>query len=209
MREPATLPLPGGVRRVFWVIFVATILLAFAIPVTTFWRDTTTALRVQASIEPASPVVGEAAHVVISVSDPADRADIQGPAAQIAARWDMLTMTMGTREIALPGPLGHDNALSLPLHLDMAGSWWVQVAVHVPGRPAWQTRLDITVQPSASALQRTDAQFVVPDQVALQKAPATATSAASGSIGSTHYLSPPACTQPVCAMQSQIWDMAL
>src|SRR5690348_13080652 len=130
---------PGRVRRVFWIGLVATILLALTIPLVTLWRDTTTALRVRASIEPESPIVGEAAHVVIVVSDAADRADVQGPAAQIAARWDMLTMTMGAREIALPGPLGHSDELSLPLHLDMAGSWWVQVAVQVPGRPAWQT----------------------------------------------------------------------
>ena len=98
MHEPAPFPLLGRVRRVVWAVFVATILLALAIPVGTFWRDTTTALHVQAYVQPASPIVGEATHVVIVASNGADRADILGPSAQIAARWDMLTMTMGVRE---------------------------------------------------------------------------------------------------------------
>jgi hypothetical protein len=131
---------------------VATILLALAIPVGIFWRDTTTSLRVQAYVQPASPIVGEATHVVIVASNGADRADILGPSAQIAARWDMLTMTMGVREVVLPDLLSHKDALSLPLRLDMAGPWWIQVAVQVPGRPLWQTRLEITVQSPASSV---------------------------------------------------------
>ena len=153
MHEPAVLPPLGRVRRVFWIGFVATILLALGVPAVTLWRGTATALQVKAYIQPASPRVGEAAHVVLVVPDAADRTDVLNPAAQIAARWDMLNMTMGAREAALPGPLGHTDSLILPLHLDMAGLWWVQVAVHVPGRPAWQTRLDVTVQPSIAMRQ--------------------------------------------------------
>ena len=154
MHEPAALPPLGRVRRVFWIGFVATILLALSVPAVTLWRGAATALQVRAYIQPASPRVGDAAHVVLVVPDAADRTDVLNPAAQIAARWDMLNMTMGAREAALPGPPGHTDSLILPLHLDMAGLWWVQVAVHVPGRPAWQTRLDVTVQPSIAMEQR-------------------------------------------------------
>lgn len=155
MRESAILSPLGRVRRVFWIGFVATILLALSVPAVTLWRSAATALRVEAYIQPASPRVGEAAHVVIIVHDASDRTDVLNPGAQIAARWDMLNMTMGARETAHPGITSHTDSLTLPLHLDMAGPWWVQVAVQAPGRPAWQTRLDIMVQPPITMGQST------------------------------------------------------
>ncbi len=191
MQEPAVVSSFGRVRRVFWIGFVAAILLALSVPAVTLWRDAATALQVEAYIQPASPRAGEAAHVVIVVPDAADRTDILNPASQIAARWDMLNMTMGTRESALPGPPSHSDSLTLPLHLDMPGPWWVQVAVHVPGRPAWQTRLDITVQPPVAMEQ--SAELAV-----FQNAPETAPRPEA-----TNHLSSPTGIRSACTIRPQ------
>ncbi len=203
MHDHATLPSLGRVRSVVWIGFVTAVLLALSVPAMTLWRTAATTLNVQAYVQPASPRVGEAVHLVIVVSDVSDRTDIFGPAAQIAAHWDMTNMAMGTREVALPGPISHTDAFKLPLHMDMAGQWWVQVEIQAPGRPAWQTRLNITVQPQNASSDRAQANAITAyyqvargDVLALE--------------GNSHQqMNRPVVQEQVCVKQSQNREIGL
>jgi hypothetical protein len=129
------------------MVLVGVLLVAIAAPTFTLLRAGSSALAAHACIWPQAPRAGEAARLVVSLSEPADRAAIQGPWAQVAAQWDMVNMRMGTRQIAVPGLAAHADAVTLPLRLDMPGPWWVRVTLRTPGRPVWQTRLRVIVAP--------------------------------------------------------------
>jgi hypothetical protein len=141
----------GRVRPLIWMLLVAVLVGAIAVPAMTLKRAASTALAAHAYVWPLAPQAGRSAQVVVVLSNPADRAAIQGPWAQLAAEWDMVTMRMGTRQLAAPGASSHANAIAVPLHLDMAGLWWIQVMLRTPGRPVWHTRLQVIVMAPAAA----------------------------------------------------------
>jgi hypothetical protein len=140
----------GRVRRVYWALLAGTLLAALAIPSLYVWRAASSSLAAHACIWPAAPRADEPAHLVVSLPDPIDRAAVQGPWAQVVAKWDMVTMGMGTHQSAVPGQSGRGGTFTIPLPLDMPGPWWVQVVLHTPGRPEWHTRLQVAVQPSGA-----------------------------------------------------------
>jgi hypothetical protein len=138
------------VRPLVWMLLVAVLAVAITVPAVSLRHAASTALAAHAYIWPLAPQAGESAQLVVVLTDPADRAAIQGPWAQLAAKWDMVTMRMGTHQLAAPGPPTHADALAMPLRLDMAGLWWVQVTLRTPGRPVWHTRLQVNVAPPAA-----------------------------------------------------------
>ncbi|WIG60429.1 MAG: hypothetical protein OJF49_003177 [Ktedonobacterales bacterium] len=143
-------PLPR-VRRTVWGVLALAVLLALALPVATVWHAASRPLQVHAYLWPSTPHAGQTPQVIIVLTDDADRTATDGPWAEVAAIWDMATMTMGTRSATLPGNAHQAGAFALPLHVDMAGHWWVRVSVSTPGRPMWQTSLQFTVLPALSA----------------------------------------------------------
>ena len=148
----------GRVRRIYWMLLVGALLAAIAAPTVTLWRAASSALAAHACIWPPAPQAGTTAQLIVALSDPMDRAAVHGPWAQVVAEWDMVNMRMGTRQIAVPGPSGHADTVTLPLRLDMAGPWWVQVALRTPGRPVWHARLQVAVQPPGATAAASPAQ---------------------------------------------------
>jgi hypothetical protein len=139
------------VRPIVWVVLAAALLLALAAPVATLWHASTLPLRAQVSLWPRAPHAGEAARIVVTVADTADRTATEGPWARIGAEWDMVQMTMGLRQTVVPGTAPSQGTFTVPLCVDMAGLWWVHVSVSTPGRPVWQTRLRFSVLPPATS----------------------------------------------------------
>ena len=140
-----------GVRPIVWVVLAAALLLALAAPIATLWHASTLPLRAQVSLWPRAPHAGEAARIVVTVADTADRTATEGPWARIGAEWDMVQMTMGLRQTVVPGTAPSQGTFTVPLCVDMAGLWWVHVSVSTPGRPVWQTRLRFSVLPPATS----------------------------------------------------------
>jgi hypothetical protein len=137
------------VRPIVWVVLAAALLLALAAPIATLWHASTLPLQAQVALWPSAPHAGEAARIVVTVADTTDRTATEGPWARIAAEWDMVQMTMGVRQTVVPGAAPSQGTFTVPLCVDMAGLWWVQVSVSTPGRPVWQTRLRFSVLPPA------------------------------------------------------------
>lgn len=139
------------VRRGVWAILLAAVLLAVSIPATNLWHASSVALNAHVYLSPAIPRAGEPTQLVIALAGPADRAAVEGPWAKAIARWDMLQMTMGTRQRAVPGAASKVEMLAIPLCLDMAGSWWAQIVIQAPGRPEWRSSLQFDVQPAQTS----------------------------------------------------------
>lgn len=140
----------GRVRGVFWALLIVSLLVAMAGPTVTLLRAASTSLEVRACVSPPAPRAQSTAHVVVELMDTTDRTALQGPWAQIAADWDMVTMSMGRQHVALPGSSAGNGVFAVPLVLSMAGPWWVHVSVSTPGRPPWQAQLEFSVLPAAT-----------------------------------------------------------
>lgn len=139
-----TLPTPpfmGHVRRRFWVLLVGALVLTLALPLVTLWRDAASPLRAQACLWPQSSQSRGAVQLFVTLPDATDRADVDGPWARVMVQWDMITMPMGTRHHEEPGSTAQAGSFAVPLVLDMAGPWWIDVRLQTPGRPEWHTRL--------------------------------------------------------------------
>lgn len=134
------------VRRSIWGILLAAVLVAVAIPVTNLWHASSVALHAHIYLSPAAPRAGEPAQIVVVLANPTDRAAVQGPWAKAVARWDMLSMTMGARQRAVPGTAATEEVFTIPLCLDMAGPWWAHIVIQTPGRPEWHSSLQFDVQ---------------------------------------------------------------
>lgn len=140
------------VRGVFWALLGGALLVAIAMPTATIWHAATSPLAARAYLWPDTPRVNTPAQLLVELADAHDRTALQGPWATITVRWDMLAMTMGTRSVVIPGsapsrPRAH--SFVVPLRLDMAGRWWMQVSLRTPGRPEWHAALQVTVLPAA------------------------------------------------------------
>lgn len=141
----------GQVRRIYWVVLAAALVVAMAIPAVTFWHASGAPLRVRAYVSPANPRIGEPIRVVVEPLDSTDATATEGPWAHVVIRWDMMTMTMNRPEVSAPGQPG-SKTLSVTLRPDMAGAWWARVTLQTPGRPAWQTFLRfVVISPQASS----------------------------------------------------------
>jgi hypothetical protein len=146
----------GRVRRVFWALLAASLLLALAVPLTYLWRETSAALVARACVLPSTPRLGAPAQVLVTLPNASDRAAVQGPWARVVAEWDMVTMSMGARRTAVAGPpaSAHDPTIfAVPLHLDMAGLWSARITLTTPGRPTWQTAVQFSVAPAGASAQ--------------------------------------------------------
>lgn len=138
----------GEVRRGFWALLLAAVLLAMVGPTITLWHAASSALAVRACIWPPAPQAQSSARVFVDILDSADRTALQGPWGQVAVEWDMVTMSMGRQRTDVPGHAGGQGLFAIPLTLAMAGPWWVHVSVSTPGRPVWETHLRIKVVPA-------------------------------------------------------------
>jgi hypothetical protein len=139
------------VRPIVWVALATALLLALAAPIATLWHASTLPLQARVTLWPSAPHAGEAARIVVTVTDTADRTATAGPWARLSAEWDMVQMTMGMRQTVAPGAAPSQGTFTVPLCVDMAGLWWVHLTVSTPGRPVWQTRLRFSVLPPVTS----------------------------------------------------------
>ncbi len=146
--QPNEMAEPATVRRFVWVLLAAALLIALLAPALTLWHAAQSALAARACVWPAAPSVNQPAELRVMLPTGADREAVHGPWAHVIADWDMVTMSMGHHEVATSGDSGADGAFVLPLRLTMVGSWWVQVALHTPGRPEWRAALQVRVLPA-------------------------------------------------------------
>ncbi|MGO8950187.1 MAG: hypothetical protein ACLQUY_21525 [Ktedonobacterales bacterium] len=140
----------ASARKGVWLIFMGAIVVAMALPIATTLRQSSTTLEAQVSVWPAHPRAGQDARLVISLVQVTDRAAARGPWAQLVATWDMATMDMGTQRAAVQGAQDDNGIFTVPLHLDMAGPWWIHATLQTPGRPAWHGAVEIMVAPGAT-----------------------------------------------------------
>jgi len=124
---------------------------AMALPITTTLHQGTTTLQAQVSVWPAHPRADQRAHLIISLVQATDRAAAGGPWAQLVATWDMATMEMGIQRAAVQGREDDNGIFTVPLQLNMAGSWWIHATLQTPGRPAWHGAIEIMVAPDVTA----------------------------------------------------------
>jgi len=136
------------VRGVFWALLVGAVLLALALPAQHVWRAASSTLELRTCIWPASPQVGQTVRLFVIPRTDDDRLAIAGPWTTFVVTRGMREMAMDTRPLVLDGRVTDQSALALPLRLDMAGTWWIQLAVHTRGRPTWQTFVPLTVLPA-------------------------------------------------------------
>jgi YtkA-like len=145
-----------SVRKTIWLIFAGALVLALALPVATVVHQRWLTLQAHAAVWPAQPQVGATAHLIVSLADTNDQAAVGGPWAKLVATWTMPTMEMGTHQVTLQGAQNGNGTFMVPLQLDMAGRWSVQVRLETPGRPTWYGIIIIialpgTATPSAAA----------------------------------------------------------
>lgn len=168
-----TLPTPLfflHVRRRFWVLLAGALLLTLALPLVTLWRDASSPLRVQTCLWPQPSQSNGAVQLFVTLPDASDQAAVAGPWARVVVQWDMVTMAMGTRHNETPGSTIQSGSFAVPLKLDMAGPWWIDVRLQTPGRPEWHTRLLFnflssgTAPPSYGGAQAIPAPLCRPDE---------------------------------------------
>jgi hypothetical protein len=145
----------GHVRRKIWAILAATLVLALAVPLGTLWHATLIPLRAQACVWPTVPRAGSTAYLVVALPDPTDRTAVAGPWAQVSVSWDMPAMAMDKHPVVAhgsPNRASDTASFAIPLRLDMAGPWWIRVTLRTPGRPAWQSAMQVAVLPPLSGI---------------------------------------------------------
>jgi hypothetical protein len=139
---------PLYARKTVWLIFVAAMVFALALPVAITIQQSTASLAAHVSIWPAHPRAGETARLVVSLAQADDRAAARGPWAQLIATWDMTAMEMGAQQATAQGAQNDDGVLTVPLQLTMPGSWLVHATLQTPGRPAWHGTIEVIVSPA-------------------------------------------------------------
>lgn len=140
----------GRVRRQVWVVLAVTMLLALLLPLLTLWHATTVPLRARACVWPAVPRAGTSAYVVVSMTDPSDRTAVAGPWAQVRVNWEMTTMVMDLRPTVTYGSsqgANDDVSFAIPFQVAMSGPWRIEVTLRTPGRPDWQSVVQVTALP--------------------------------------------------------------
>ncbi len=145
-----------SVRKTIWLIFCAALVLALALPLATLVHQRWVTLQAHATVWPAQPQVGATTHLIVSFADTTDQAAVGGPWAQLVATWTMPAMEMGAHQARVQGAQNGNGTFVVPLQLDMAGRWSVQVSLQTPGRPPWHGTVIIialpgTVSPAAAA----------------------------------------------------------
>src|SRR5258706_289084 len=143
----------GRVRRIYWLVLTATLLVALLLRAVTLWHSATSTLQVRACLWPDVPRLGQPAQLLVTPLNATDRTALQGPWAHAVVNRDMLDMPMVTHPVDVHGHAKDALAFSIPLTFEMAGKWWIHVSVQTPGRPPWQTQLQTTVL-EAGALAR-------------------------------------------------------
>jgi hypothetical protein len=148
-------PWPMRVRRTVWLLLASALLLAGLVPAVSFWHASASELAARGCLWPTAPTAGQQARLYIVLDDTTDRAAVEGPWSRIVARWDMSGMHMGPRKVEMTGSHGGSGYFALPLHLDMAGPWWVEASLQAPGRPTWHAtyHFDVLPQPGSFASQ--------------------------------------------------------
>jgi hypothetical protein len=122
-------------------VFALALLFALVAPLAQLWRASVTPLEAQACVWPRAPLVGQTAQVVVTL--PTGSAHASGSWTRAVVEWDMISMRMGQRR-ASTAPSSAQNAITVPLALDMAGVWVAHVLLQAPGRPDWTTTLSFT-----------------------------------------------------------------
>ena len=159
-QERYSLPRLGQVRRRIWLLLAVALLVALALPLLTLWRAASSPLRAEVCVWPPVPQAREPLQVVVSLPNVADQDAVAGSWAHLQVAWDMTTMPMRTNPITLAGDQSHAGAFSIPLHMDMAGSWWVDLTLQTPGRPDWHSHFQVMIAPpgvTGTALQTSSA----------------------------------------------------
>ncbi len=141
------LPGFGQVRPRIWLLLIVTLMVALALPVFSLWRAAFSPIQAEVCLWPPTPQARETTQVVVSLPDANDRNAVEGSWAHLQVAWDMETMSMGVHPLTLSGDEGHAGIFSIPLQMDMAGPWWIDLTLQTPGRPDWHTHFQVTVAP--------------------------------------------------------------
>jgi hypothetical protein len=152
----------GGVRKGFWALLAAAVLLAVLVPTSILWRASSSELHLRACLWPAVASVGQTVHIFVVPLTEADRQAVAGPWAEFQITRDMIGMPMDTPALARAGRATTSQAFALPFALEMPGHWTVFVSVRTPARPFWQMRVPVTVMPPPSAGTAADLQAAGP-----------------------------------------------
>lgn len=153
------------VRRLYWGLLGASLILALAIPVLLLCHASLTPLAARAYLSPATPRIGQPARLVVVLANPADRTATGGPWAQATVAWDMNAMSMHTRPLSTGGSARTPGVFSVPLVATMAGTWVANIAVQTPGRPVWHGLVHFTVMPPGEPVATTNP-FTIPGALA-------------------------------------------
>jgi hypothetical protein len=138
--------LPRRPRALILAGFALALLIALAAPLAQLWHASVTPLDAQACVWPRTPLVGQAAQIVVTL--PSESAHAAGSWTRAVVEWDMVSMQMGIRR-ATTAPssaqnAGQRSAIVISLALDMAGAWAAHVLLQAPGRPDWTATLTFT-----------------------------------------------------------------
>jgi hypothetical protein len=147
----------GQIRWTVWVFLVSSLLVALSLPLLTLWHASSVPITAQVCLWPPTPQVLEPVQLVVSVPDATDQDAVAGPWAHLHVAWDMVTMPMDTQPLDLAGTAAQAGTFSVPLQVNMPGSWWADLTLQTPGRPDWHTRVHFMVAGSADTPQTTSA----------------------------------------------------
>src|SRR5579872_5632871 len=140
----------GRVRARIWALLAGTLMLALLLPLMILWHAAAMPLRAQACVWPAAPRTDTTNYLIVALTDPTDRTAVDGPWAQVHISWDMTVMAMSEHPVVAhgsPQETGDTASFAIPLRLDMAGPWRIDVTLQTPGRPAWQSAVQVNVLP--------------------------------------------------------------
>lgn len=140
----------GGVRKGFWALLAAAVLLAMLVPTSILWRASSSELRLRACLWPAMASVGQTVHIFVVPLTEADRQAVAGPWTEFQITRDMTGMPMDTPALARTGRTTSSQAFAVPFALEMPGHWTVSISVRTPARPFWQMRVPVTVVPPSA-----------------------------------------------------------
>lgn len=152
-QERHTLPRFGQVRPGIWVLLIGTLVVALALPLFSLWHAAFSPLQAEVCLWPPTPQAHASTQMVVTLPDAADRDAVAGSWAHLQVAWDMETMPMGLHPLLLSGNASHAGSFSIPLRLDMAGPWWVDLTLQTPGRPDWHAHFQFTVAPPGVTAQ--------------------------------------------------------